>query len=142
MEHILKIELVDKNKVKIINPINLSPWTYNICLNNKWYNLFIDSEIIEFPKDISNYFSIIEEYNKDREDNKIDPTIKICLDLIELKKLEKIDKIKIGSDIAPIMPDDRIDKIEKELIQKQKQFIMLNTKLENLENLFKKSLGL
>ena len=145
MEQIYSVELVEKNKVKILDNFNLSSWTYNVYLGNKWYNIYIDGNIIEFPKDISKYFSDIEEQNKDRNDNKITPTIKVCLDLLELKKLEKIDKILPGQAIAPCMPGgdiERMEKLEKELNQKQKQLIMLSAKLDNLENLLKRSLGL
>lgn len=146
MERNYNIELVSNNKVKIIDVLNLSPWNYSVLLNNKWYNLYIDSNILEFPRDISSYFLTIDDLNKNRE-SKIYPTVKICLDLIELKKLEKIDQLKPGQSIIPVMPNSSIDvekleKLEKELNQKQKQLIMLSSKLDNLENLLKKSLGL
>ena len=146
MERIFAVELVTNNKVKILDDFNLSPWNYNVNINNKWYNIYIDGSEIEFPKDISKYFEEVEERNKERNDNKIIPTIKITLDLIEYKKLEKIDKINPGSAVAPCMPgnfdNERLEKLEKELSQKQKQLIMLSSKLDNLENLLKKSLGL
>ena len=146
MERIFTVELIEKNKVRIIDEYDLSPWSYNVLINNKWYNLYLESNIIEFPKDVSSYFLMIEDLNKNRLDNKISPTIKVCLDLLELKKLEKIDRINPGSAVVPCMPGvgdvERMEKLEKELNQKQKQLIMLSSKLDNLENLLKKTLGL
>ena len=145
MDRTLAIEMVDNTTVRIMDDFQISPWSYSVLLNNKWYQIYLDSNIIKFPRDISSYFLMIEELNKTRQDNKIIPVVKICLDLLELKKLEKIDKINPGQAIAPVMPgqdNERLEKLEKELQQKQKQLIMLSSKLDNLENLLKKSLGL
>lgn len=145
MDRTLAIEMIDNVSVRILDDFKISPWSYAVLLNNKWYQIYLDSNIITFPRDISSYFLMIDELNKTRQDNKIIPVVKICLDLIELKKLEKIDRINPGQAIAPVMPSDdveRLEKLEKELNQKQKQLIMLSSKLDNLENLLKKSLGL
>jgi len=144
MDRTLAIEMVDNCTIKIIDDFDISPWSYAVLLNNKWYQIYLDSNIIKFPRDISSYFLMIDELNKTRNDNKIIPVVKICLDLLELKKLEKIDKINPGQSVVPIMPEqnnERLDKLEKQLEQKTKQLIMLSSKLDNLENLLKKSLG-
>jgi len=152
MEWEFTIEQIDNETIKITDmSFNLSPWVYAVKLGAKWHNVFIDGPIIKFKRDISYYFNEVNRqptiYDSITEEEVPKKYIcKVALDLYEFKKLEKIDKINPGSAIAPCMPGsidiDRMEKLEKELNQKQKQLIMLSSKLDNLENLLKKTLGL
>ena len=147
MEWNFPIEQVDNETIKIVSKdFNLSPWTYNIRLGSKWHNVFIDGPIIKFNRSISYYFKEVENQQLDHDIDKIklQPSCNITLDLFEYKKLQKIDRINPGSAIAPVMPvdDERMNNLEKELNQKQKQILLLSSKLDNLENLLKRSLGL
>jgi len=146
MEQTFKIEQLTDTKIKIVDHFNLSPWTYSIRLGGKWFYQFIDSPEIELNRNVSKYFEDIKEFNKLNPDNIDTPVIIVSLDLNEYKKLKKIDKLNPGSSIiSPAIPGgdlDRMEKMETELNRKQKQLLMLSTKLDNLENLLKKSLGL
>jgi hypothetical protein len=150
MEWVHNIELVDDETIKIIdNDFNLSPWVYSVKLGSKWHSVFIDSPIIKFRRYIKYYFDEV-----DRQHPIIDTitgeeipkkyTCIIALDLYEYKKLQKIDKLIPGCVIAPITPEDnsRLEHLEKEILQKQKQILLLSSKMDNLENLIKRSLGL
>lgn len=152
MEWTFTIEKIDNDTIKIVDEtFNLSPWTYSVKLGSKWHNIFIDSNIVKFRRDIDYYFKEVDNQpiQYDEITNEKIPkkyTCTITIDLFEYKKLEKIDKINPGQAIAPMMPGNidvvRLEKLEKDLNQKQKQLIMLSSKLDNLENLLKKTLGL
>lgn len=147
MELDLKISYVDEKTIKIIDKFDLSPWMYTVIIGGKYMNVFIDNDIITLNNNIKWYFELIELHNENplNVDNQQVPMMKVTLDLNEFKKLKKIDSIKPGSGIiAPTMPDDseRIQKLETDLGMKQRQLLMLSSKLDNLENLLKRSLGL
>ena len=147
MEWNFPIEKVDDETIKIVSDnFNLSPWMYSVRLGQKWHNVFIDGPIIKFNRSISYYFKEVENQQLEYDINeiKLQPSCSIALDLFEYKKLQKIDRINPGSAIAPMLPvdDERMNNLEKELNQKQKQILMLSSKLDNLETLLKRSLGL
>lgn len=146
MEWTFKIEQLTDTKIKIIDNFDLSAWSYSVRVGLKWYSVFIDSPEIELNRNISKYFLEIKEYNEANPDNQKIPEICVSIDLNEYKKLCRIDKLNPGSAIvSPTMPFgdvERLEKLEKELNMKQKQLVMLSTKMDNLENLLKKSIGL
>lgn len=147
MEWNFPIEKVDDETIKIVSDnFNLSPWLYSVRLGRKWHNVFIDGPVIKFNRSISYYFKEIEnqQLEYDINENKFHPSCSISLDLFEYKKLQKIDRINPGSAITPVIPvdDERMNNLEKELNQKQKQILLLSSKLDNLEILLKRSLGL
>ena len=150
MEYDFEIQKIDNSTVKLIGP-NLSPWQYCVRLGSKWHNVFIENNICKFNRDIDYYFKevdngppIIDLETKEEIPKKY--TCKVSIDLFELKKLQKIDKINPGyvEPMAPMMPEDneRMSKLEEEIKLKTKQLHLVSSKLDNLENLLKKSLGL
>ena len=143
MEWEYDIQFVDENTIKIIDEnFNLSPWVYSIQLGCKWHSVFIDDRIIKFNRNIKYYFDEVDRQELNDSTTSKKYKCKIVLDLYEFKKLQKIDKIIPGSVIAPILPgDNSLEKLEKDLMQKQKQIALLSSKLDNLENLLKKSIG-
>jgi hypothetical protein len=148
MEWYFNVEQIDDTKIKILDDFNLSPWNYSVKVGSKWHNIFIDSPILVFNRSIQYWFDEIKnqpiKYGENNEQLTPNPKILITLDLIEYKKLQKIDNIKIGGGIiTPTMPpSEDVEILKNQLNLKQKQIVILNSRLDNLENLLKKSLGL
>lgn len=140
MEWTFEAEKINDTTIKIISEeFNLSPWTYNIRIGNKWFILFVDNREINFNRIITHHFNNEEKL-----------LVHFTIDINEYKKLNKIN-MSSGSGFGSGSSSDSsetIEKLEKSILLKTKQIDLLNIRIEQLENkylslekLLKNSLG-